>query len=205
ACGVPPGDARRQARLEFGALEAYKEACRDASGFFALRPLHGIAGDLKLAARRLAATPLFTLFAVLSIAVGVGVTTAAYAVVDAIFWKENGIPNPHDAIVLGSRNVVGADTRWTMSKPDFDDLALTQQSFAAMTASFVISPAVETPAATEIRSAEGVDATYFDVLGVVPPLGRFLNAEDVRPGAPAVVVLSHDLWRRRFAGDPGIL
>ncbi|HEY0872808.1 MAG TPA: ABC transporter permease [Vicinamibacterales bacterium] len=205
ARGIQREDARRQARVEFGALEAYKEQCRDASGFFALRPLHGVGGDLKLAARRLAAAPLFTLFAVLSIAVGVGVTTAAYAVVDAIFWKESGIPNPHDAVVLGTRNVVGADTRWTMSKPDLEDLARAQQSFAAMTASFVITPAIETPAVTEIRSAEGVEATYFDVLGVVPPLGRFLNAEDVRPGAPAVVVLSHDVWRRRFAGDPGIL
>ncbi len=64
ARGMSPQDALLQARLEFGALETYKEACRDASGFFALRPLHGIAGDLKLAARRLAATPLFTLFAV---------------------------------------------------------------------------------------------------------------------------------------------
>src|SRR5690606_15264482 len=61
ARGMSPQDALRQARVEFGALEAYKEECRDASGFFALRLLHGLGGDLKLAARRLAATPLFTL------------------------------------------------------------------------------------------------------------------------------------------------
>src|SRR5690606_31492416 len=91
ARGVPPGDARRQARVEFGALEAYKEECRDASGFFALRLLHGLGGDLKLAARRLAATPLFTLFAVLSLGIGLGVTAAAYSVVSAVAFVSPGI------------------------------------------------------------------------------------------------------------------
>jgi hypothetical protein len=62
--GVPREEALRRARIEFGAFEAYKEQCRDASGFLPLRPLHGLWGDLKLAARRLAAAPVFTLFAV---------------------------------------------------------------------------------------------------------------------------------------------
>ncbi len=87
--GLAREEALRQARLEFGALERYKEQCRDASGFAPIRPLHGFAADLKHAARRLAAAPLFTAFAVLSLAVGVGLTTAVYSVVDAILWKES--------------------------------------------------------------------------------------------------------------------
>src|SRR4051794_17651669 len=66
--GMPRDEAWRRARIEFGAVEAYKEQCRDESGFARVRPLHGLSGDLTLAARRLAAAPMFTLFAVFSIA-----------------------------------------------------------------------------------------------------------------------------------------
>jgi predicted permease len=205
AGGVPRGEALRQARVEFGAVESWKEECRDAGGFAPRRLLHGFGTDLRLATRRLLATPMFTIFAVLSLAVGVSVTTAAYAVVDAIFWRESGIPNPVNAVVLSSRTLARADPRWTMSKPDYEDLVAAQQSFAAVTSSFVITPAIESPALTEIRPAEGVDARYFEVFGVSPTIGRFLNAGDVKPGAPPVVVIGHGLWRSRFAADPQIL
>ena len=76
AGGLTPDAARHRARLEFGALERYKEQCRDESGFAAARLLHGWTADLRISTRRLAATPVFTLFAILSLAVGVGVTTA---------------------------------------------------------------------------------------------------------------------------------
>src|SRR5215210_295189 len=91
AAGWSRPDALRQARLEFGPLEAYKERCRDESGFAPLRPVHGLGGDLKLALRRLWATPLFTAFAVLSLATGLGVTTAAYSVAASIFFMPSGI------------------------------------------------------------------------------------------------------------------
>ena len=74
--GVSPADAVRQARVELGAVETYKEQCRDARGFAAFRPFHGLGGDVRLAARRLLATPQFLVFAVLSLAIGISVTTA---------------------------------------------------------------------------------------------------------------------------------
>ena len=79
ASGVPPADAARQARVEFGAMETYKELCRDARGFAPFRPFHGLAADVRLGARRLLATPQFLVFAVLSLAIGIGVTTAVYS------------------------------------------------------------------------------------------------------------------------------
>ena len=104
ATGVPRDEARRRACVEFGAVEHYKEQCRDASGFAPLRPLHGIVGDFKLATRRLIATPLFTIFAVLSLAVGLGVTTAAYSVVAGIFFAASGIAD--------EERVVNVVTAW---------------------------------------------------------------------------------------------
>ena len=103
ASGMPRDEALRRARVEFGALEALKEQCRDESGFAPLRPLHGFGGDLKLAARRLAASPLFTVFAVVSLAVGLGVTTAAYSVVAALFFVPSGVADEHRVIKLATR------------------------------------------------------------------------------------------------------
>src|SRR5688500_16923764 len=62
AQGLSRADAERTARIEFGALEAYKEQCRDSRGFVPARAAHGLAGDIKLAVRRLAAAPLFVGF-----------------------------------------------------------------------------------------------------------------------------------------------
>ena len=149
--GLSRDEARRRARLEFGAVERYKEECRDASGFAPWRPLHGALGDLKLATRRLLATPLFTIFAVLSLAVGLGVTTAAYSVVAAIFFTSSGIAD-EDRVV----NVVTAWGRGAVnggiSQADVDDLRKVQ-SFASVSAYALMTPAVATPTSTSETSA----------------------------------------------------
>ena len=116
-----------------------------------LAVFQGFGGDLKMAGRRLLATPMFAIFAMASLALGVGVTTAAYSVVDRVCWSgfDLGIPRP-DGLVL----VVRADTRsgpGLMSAPDFEDLRSAQTSFAELAASAPIYPAVAAPLATEIQ------------------------------------------------------
>ena len=202
--GISRDEALRQARLEFGGLESYKEQCRDASGFAPIRPLHGFAADLKHAARRLVAAPLFTAFAVLSLAVGVGLTTAVYSIVDAILWKESAVADPDRAVVIMAADIVPTDLRWVASRPDYDDFRATQQSFDRVAASHVIYPAVATADATEIHQAEAVDGEYFALLGVAAAVGRSILQEDDARRAP-VVVLSHELWRSRFASAPDVV
>ena len=203
ASGLSREQARRQARVEFGAVEAYKEQCRDASGFFALRPLHGIGGDLKLAARRLAATPLFTLFAVLSLALGLGVTAAAYSVVSRVAFASSGIPDEERIGVV----MTGWDGRVLnggISVPDFEDVRAAQRSFSGISAAATFYPAVAMPASTDQVRAEAVDGTYFATLGIAPALGRSIDTTDVS-NAHAVVILSDALWRIRFRSDPAII
>jgi putative ABC transport system permease protein len=202
--GLSREDAVRRARIEFGAVESWKEECRDAGGFASVRPFHGVRADFRLAARRLAAAPIFTLFAVVSLAAGVGVTTAAYSVVSTVFWTDSGIPDPDSGVVIMAGSRVN-DPRWILSEADFEDLAAAQRSFSALTASLFILPAVEAPTLTEIQPGEGVDGRYFDLLGVRPHAGRFIQDEDTRPGAAPVIVLSHALWKLRFAEDPAIV
>ena len=185
--GVSREEARRRARIEFGAIEQYKEQCRDASGFSAFRPLHGVLADLKLAARRLAATPLFTSFAVLSLAIGLGVTTAAYSVVASLLFTSSGIPE--------EERLVAVMTAWDgrlvnggMSTADVEDLRASQQSFVSLTAYALFRPSVATPAGTDLMRAEAVDGAYFQTLGVQPMLGRAIVDADVRGRAPVALI-----------------
>ena len=167
------------------------------------RVAHGSLADLRLAARRLIATPLFTAFAVLSLALGVGVTTAAYSVVDSIFLIDFGIRDPEQVVFVVSPSD-GRFLRGSISQPDFQDLRAAQTSLGSISASTYVYPSVATPSATEIFPAEAVDGAYFSTLGISAAIGRVIQRADDDAGAQ-VVVLSHRLWRGRFAGDPRIV
>jgi putative ABC transport system permease protein len=168
-----------------------------------VRLAHGFTGDLKLAARRLLATPLFTIFAVLSLAVGVAVTTAAYSVVEAIFLKDLGIRDPaRVAFVVTPYD--GRLMSGSISEPDFRDLRAALTSFSRVSAFASVTPALAFSAGTELVAAEAVDGAYFGTLGVTAAIGRVIQADDDVEGA-RVVVLSDALWRARFAADPRIV
>lgn len=202
ASGVPRDEAERCARVEFGALEACKERCRDESGFGAIRPLHGLGGDLTLAARRLAATPLFTTFAVLSLGVGLGVTTVAYSLVDAIFFKSSGVRD-EDRVAFILTPVDGR-LRKDFSQADLDDVRTAQRSFESLTGSANFFPAVGSPVTTDLMRGEAVDGFYFSTLGITLFIGRAIEPPDVVGGA-RVAVISHALWRLRFNSNLDVL
>ena len=147
------------------------------------------------------ATPLFTIFAVLSLAVGVGVTTAVYSVVDAIFLSDPGITDP-DRLVFVVMPYDGRLLKGSISAPDFLDLRSAQTSFSSVSAFALFSPAVTSPSTTELLAAEAVDGAYFSTLGVPAAVGRTIRPSDA---AERVVVLSHGLWRDRFSADPAIV
>ena len=93
--------------------------------------MKGLGTDFRLGARRLLATPLFSVFAVLSIAVGVGVTTAVYSVVDAIFLRELGFPDPASILFVVAPGD-GRVLRGSISEPDFRDIGAAQTSFRSV-------------------------------------------------------------------------
>ncbi len=163
----------------------------------------GMAQDFKQAARRLLAAPLFTSFAVFSLAIGVAVTTAGYSVVDALFLRDLGIPEPA-RVVFVATPYEGRLLKGSISEPDFHDLAAAQRSFEAISASVGFQPSAALPSATEMVFAEAVEGAYFSTLHVAAARGRVLQPADDRVSA-LVVVLSDELWRTRFDTDPGIV
>jgi predicted permease len=159
--------------------------------------------DLKIAARRLLKTPVFTLFAVLSLGIGVGVTTAVYAVVDAIFLKDLGIRDPARLVFLVRPGGI-ALMRTPIPSSEFDRLRPPPSSLETLSGSAQFFPSLASPTTTEIVVAEAVDGAYFSTLGVAPAMGRAIQPSDDREGA-RVAVLSNQLWRQRFAARPDVV
>ncbi|MEX2272377.1 MAG: ABC transporter permease [Vicinamibacterales bacterium] len=204
ARGVPLDDALDQARAQFGAVEHYEQQCRREQRLGAISHFAtGLSRDFVYAWRRLRATPLFTIFAVVSLAVGVGVTTAVFSVVRATLWKPPGVSNPgRIAFISGSAPFYGARPTWSsiVSGADFEDLASAQQSFSQIAASATATHGLGDDTRAQIALIEGVTGSYFSVFGVHPIAGRVLDAADNAAQAP-VVVVSAAFWRTRLGSD----
>jgi putative ABC transport system permease protein len=154
---------------------------------------------LRLALARLAATPLFTIFSIVSLAAGIAVTTAVYSVIDTMLLADAGVADPDRTIALTVPSS-GLAARGTISAADFEDLRAVQQSFRAISASAAIQPAVAAEGIAEIVTAEAVDGAYFTTLGVGAVLGRVLQPSDDAARA-RVAVISDEFWRSGFAAD----
>ena len=158
-----------------------------------------MANDIRLALRRLGATPLFTAFAILSLAAGVAITTAVYSIVDSVFMRGLGIREP-DRVAVVVEPQSGRLLPGTVSEPDFRDLQASQTSFSHVAASATSVRRVAFPSVAQMVIGESVSGSYFATLGVRAALGRTIQPAD-DDGAVRVVMLSDSLWRQRFASD----
>ena len=159
--------------------------------------------DLQYAVRTLTNQPTFALTAILTLALGIGANTAIFSVVNSVLLRPLPFPAPEQLVyVWGKYPDFG---RTSTSAPDYRDwregVAAFEHLAAANDASFNLTGSGEPE---QVRGSR-VTANFFDALGVQPSLGRaFAEGED-REGATDVVVLAHDLWRRRFAEDPSVI
>jgi putative ABC transport system permease protein len=159
--------------------------------------------DLRHAVRLLRAKPGFAAVAILTLALGVGATTAIFSVVHAVLLS----PLPfRDADRLVNVHIVGREGA-TFPLPDADFIAWRSQNRTAdAVAIFDIEGATLTGDGPPERVAAAfISDRFFDVLGARPLLGRVLQEGDDRPGAPRTAVISYRLWTRRFHGDPSVV
>ena len=162
--------------------------------------------DLRLAWRRLRQTPLFTMFAIASLAIGVGATTAIYSLIQATIWPQSGVPDDSRVLVFVGRDEHGYQ-RWrgSLSRADYADLRRQQTSLELIAASAVIAYAFTDDGIAEFKLAEAVTEEYFQVLGVRPTTGRTLTFGDHGPSAASVMVVSESFWRRTLDRDPEVV
>ncbi len=166
--------------------------------------MHALWNDLRYAARKLAAASGFTAVAIITLALGMGATTAVFSIVDTVVIKP--LPYP-DGDRLVRVFTVGRDgNQRPMSYLDFADYRAQSRAVAEMS---VIIPETENLTATGATPMQlngaAVSADFFSLLRVPMLLGSGFAAGSDRAGSPETVVLSEGLWRSRFGGDPGVV
>jgi putative ABC transport system permease protein len=202
ASGMPREEAVRRARLEFGGYEHLKEECRDARG---VSLVEATAQDLRYALRMLRNSPGFTAVAILTLALGIGATTAIFSVIDSVLLRPLPYKDPAGLVLVWENNSQHPNPHNTVSPPDFLDWQSRNNVFAEMSALFDQRANLTGNGVPQEVVVQDVSANFFSVLGVDPILGPGFTTENGKKGHDDVVVLSYGFWKERFAGDPEII
>src|SRR5438128_2125870 len=204
--GLPTGEARRQALLELGGIAQIQEEVRD---IWLTRWLRDFVYDLRFSARSFFRSPSFTATTVLSLALGIGATTALYSLIDQIVLRTLPVDHPERLVLIdwiGFQNAETLGTENLMSYPICRDLQQQTQFFDGVFCRAATTMNCSTGGEPRLTAAELVSGTYFSVLGVSPALGRLLTIDDDQvPGSSPVVVLSYDFWKNQFGSAQDIV
>ena len=200
--GMSPAEARRRAALAFGGVEKFKEEVRDAR---MLGWVSGASLDFKLGARMIARYPGLTVVAGMALAFAIALGAATFELVTQLVHPR--LPLHDGAAVVGIRvwdtragreeDRLAADVlAWRGELRSVREIG----AFRTLARNLIVPGGSAEPVPLAEMSAAG-----FRVARVAPRMGRYLVEDDERPGAPAVAVLGYELWRSRFAGDPGVV
>lgn len=202
--GIPRVEAERRARIEFGGTVRYAEETREAAGGMLIE---SVLQDLRFAFRSLRRTAGLTAFVILTLSLGIGMTSGTFSMMDALIFNPYPVPHPGNVVTLLSTTHDSGYEEF--SYREYLDIRDKTKSYDGVIANAPIEAVgfAPDPAATpRVRGGMLVSGNYFRVLGVEPNLGRgFRDDEDQVPGRDAVVVLGPDFWRHEFAGDPDVL
>jgi predicted permease len=204
--GAPETEARRQAILEVGGITQVQEEVRD---IWLTRWLRELAYDLRFSARSFRKSPSFTATAVLSLALGIGATTAIYSLVDQVVLHALPVREPERLVLIdwkGDPLCCARGSYNLMSYPICRDLEEQDRFFDGVLCRAATTVNLSTGGEHRPAAAEIVSGSYFPVLGVSAALGRVLGSDDDgTPGTNPVVVLSYDFWKTQFASAPDVV
>jgi predicted permease len=221
--GLPHAEARRRARLVFGGSDQIKEECREARG---IHFLETCAQDIRYGIRMLYRNLAFTMVAVLTLALGIGVNVAVFTAYKAFFNKSLDARDPGRMVNL-AMVLHSGDTKSSFSYPDYEAYRDRLHSFNGLIAEsrgklLALSDAgvgasqgrssdgslagllVFDTSNKELASARIVSENYFSVLGVAPLRGRTFGEVSELAAAPEVLI-SENYWQKRFGGNPAVL
>src|SRR5687768_10710203 len=163
--------------------------------------------DAGMAVRQLRRSPTFAVVAVMTLALGIGATTAVFTVVDAVLLRPLPFADPAALHLIQRQRVGGQGPAAESTYPEYRDLRDNARSFAGVAAvPSTIQPSVWTDGTNnEPLAAAMSSGNLFDVLGVRAMLGRTLAQTDDQRGADPAIVLGHGVWQRRFGGDGAVV
>ncbi len=201
AHGESPATAHRRAKAMFGSIDARTEEVRDARLGANLTVL---GRDLRFGVRSLMKAPAFTSIALLTLALGVGVNTSMFSILDALLFHRAPYPESDQLIRVFRTTPTMQDA--PHSPANYVDLRDRTKSFSHLAAYARTSVNHAEPGQpAEQLQMLAVSGNFFAALGVSPELGRSLTPEDDQPDNDDVVVITHAFWQQRFAADPSIL
>jgi len=200
---MTPEEARRHARLKFGAVEAVREDYHAEEG---LPFVENLLLDVRYALRVLRKSPAFTVVALVTLMLGIGANVVVFGVLNAVLLHPLDVSDPQNLYQM-RHNTWMSGRLLTTSYPAFEDFRQRNTTFSGMAGIYGYSHA-----ALSWRNAvmsvfgDEVTGNYFDLLGVQPEAGRFFHAADEHgPDSAPYVVLSDALWRSTFHADRGVV
>jgi predicted permease len=197
--GLNRAEAERQARIEFGGHERFKEECHEALGG---NFVGSLVSDVRYSVRVLCKSPGFTIAAVLTLALAIGANAVVFSVMNAILIRPLNVPDADSLYGI----VRGNSQTMSESYPDYLDMRDRNRSFEALTAYNVNAVGLDTgndPSPVWVYEASG---NYFDALGIQPYLGRVFHASDEHGlNSAPYIVLSYAYWHTHFQDDPAVV
>ena len=197
--GLSPVEARRQAMLKFGGVEAMKQDYRAERG---LLFIENLVRDVRFAVRMLRKSPGFTAVAVVTLAVAIGANAVVFGILNALILRPLNVPQAQSLWGLER----GSDKAVNQSYPGYLDVRDRNRSFDDLAAYNVASVGLDTgnnPSSAWILEVTG---NYFDALGIQPYLGRFFHGADEHgPNSAPYIVLTYTFWHSHFQDDRGVV
>ncbi|HEY4307059.1 MAG TPA: ABC transporter permease [Gemmatimonadaceae bacterium] len=198
--GVDAVTARKRALAKFGDPRRVADATRVARGD---QRFAGSAQDFRWAARSLRKSPGFTTLALVTLALGIGATTASFSVLDTVLLRPLPFPSPDKLVVL--EELTNDKRHMYPSYPNFDDWRTQTSSFTHVASTSPGFMRVTDDAGATVRARLlGISRDFFATFGVVPYLGREFNDAESRPGGPRVAMASYEFWQDHLKGDASL-
>jgi predicted permease len=196
--GLDRAQAERQARIEFGGRERYKEECHQAMGSHFFETLWQ---DIRFALRVLRKSPGFTFAALITLALAIGANAVVFGIMDGLLLRPLNVPQ-WDSL-WGT--MYGQNTVW-QSYPNYLDLRDRNHTFEDLAAFNMVFVGLDTGKDPSVFNGFATSGNYFDVLRLEPYLGKFFHASDEHgPNSAPYIVLSYGYWHSRFHDDPGVV
>jgi len=198
--GMSPEEARRQALIHLGGLEQTRQAMRERT---TLPGAETLSQDLRFALRQLRKAPGFTAVVIVTLALGIGVNTALFSIVNTVLLHPIDLPHPDELVAVDAAkpNFEHGSISW----PNFRDWQRDNRSFSNLAIYHHIGFVMTGSGESERVRGNFVSANFFSLLGVQPVLGRLFAPGDDEIGRAPLVVLGGGFWARKFGSDPGMI
>jgi predicted permease len=197
--GLSPVEARRQAMLKFGGVEAIKEDYRAERG---LLFIENLVRDVRFALRMLRKSPGFAAVAVVTLAMAIGANAVVFSVLNALVLRPLNVPQEESLYAIER----ASDKTGNLSYPDYLDLRDRNRSFDGLAAYNITAAGLDTGTNASRAWHYEVSGNYFDALGIQPYLGRLIHQSDEHgPNSAPYIVLSYAYWHNHFQDDRGVV